>query len=359
MAASFTIADGNPHFWLSESVWCKNTMSKPGGWLVTDATAPGAFENPRYQLATNSVWVKVHQSENLGVGQVAGLYLYAGRAGAHYLSNEIRQPANQFSPAAGWTLAQWEAEMDQGKVVRIPWFNGIGTEPFCPISDPAQQPGDMASKWFQFKWEQDLIPPDSETSHWHVCLFAHIVDSEISGQTDFSVRGDAGFSQMNCLVDPVSKRSGVRRKVVLGNRTSESKTLGLHITTEGPAAAGSSVTLRFLGSSSTVNRLEFPDVLPAAPELPPDIAHHRATAENGHTSLRDVPPVWGLRRTGRLLELVRPRAGFQLPISSGETVQLEVHVKPGPRGDRMKVHLFEFDDRGLIPGGVSLDLDVK
>ncbi len=358
MAVNFTIADGDPHFWLSESIWCKNQSAKPSGWAVTDATPPGAFENPRYEFDDNYVWVKVLQSVAVA-GNTAQLSLVAGRAGAHYLSSEIILPANQFTPTAGWTLAQWEAEFALGKVVRIPWFNGITTEDFCPISNVAQQPGELSTKWFQFKWDRALVPPSSSASLWHVCLFAQVSDTAVSGQTDFSVQGDASFSQMNCLVDPVSKRSGVRRKVVLGNKASRSETLGLYVTTEGTAAAGSSVTLRILGSSAIMDRIELPDPLPEAPELPPEVTRRRATVDEGHAVLRQAPPAWGVQRDGRMLRLVHDQAGFRLPVSPGETMQLEVHVKPGPRGDRMKVHLMEFDDRGLVPGGVSLDLDVR
>lgn len=357
MAASFTIADGNPQFWLSPGIWSKNSAGTPVGWVDTDLVAPGVFENPRYQLGTNYIWVQVAQGDTVDGDQDAYLHLFAGKSGPHYLADQLVQPANQFTPGAGWTVAQWEAEMDAGKVVRIPWFDGLSTHDTCHISDAANRPGQGNSKWYLFKWDTDLVPPDSDTSRWHVCLLAYVDDNKDVG-TDFSVSGDAGFGQMNCIVDPVSKRVGIRRRVVLGNRGSTNRQMGVHLATEGEAAEGAEITLRFIEPNSALRRISIPGTAATAPVIPAEVTQARVPAGSGHAVLRDAPSAWGVEPAGSKLRLVAANAGFRLPVESGELVQMELFVKPGPRGTSMKVHLLEFTSDGLVPGGVTLDLQV-
>lgn len=357
MTANFNIADGDPHFWLSPGIWCKNSAGTPVGWTATDAAPPGAFENPRYQLATNYVWVNVAQFGNVDGDQDAYLHLFAGKSGSHYLADQITQPTNQFTPAAGWTLAQWEAEMDLGKVVRVRWFDGLSSHDTCHISDVVQRPGPGNSKWYQFKWDTDCVPPDSDTALWHVCLFAYVDDNKSSG-TDYSVSGNASFGQMNCIVDPVSKRAGIRRRVVLGNRGSGNRQMGVHLATEGEAAQGAEITLRFLEPSQAHRRVCLPDSAVPTPEIPLAVTRVRPMEGQGHAVLRDAPLAWGLQGDGSKLRVIAQNAGFRLPVDAGEMIQMEVFVKPGPRGKALKVHLLEFTAEGMVPGGVTLDLKV-
>ena len=198
MAASFAIADGNPDVHMSDWIWCKRSLAGPGGWTSNDDAPPGAFEEVFFR-EDNWVWVKVYQSGTVDAGQTVGLYLYAGIDSREYTSDQIRQLINQFDPEDLWSTSAFEAQFSTGNVCRIPWFNGIGTEDFCPISTPAQQPGDMDSRWYLFKLERHLIPPPTACTTWRIALMAHIDDSAHT-PADPSVAGDAGFSQRNCVV---------------------------------------------------------------------------------------------------------------------------------------------------------------
>ena len=198
MAAVFTIADGNPDVFMSDGIWCRRSSALPPGWTRDDVTPPGAFEDPFFR-DDNWVWVQMAQAGTVDGGQTAGLYLYAGIESEVYTSDQVRQLLNQFTPEDLWSTSQWEDQFLAGKVCLIPWFNGISTENFCPISDPAQQPGDLNSKWYSFKWERHLVPPTTSCTSRRIALLAHIDDSE-SSPADFTVGGDAGFSQRNCSI---------------------------------------------------------------------------------------------------------------------------------------------------------------
>lgn len=198
MAASFTIADGNPDVQMSDWIWCRRSLARPDGWVPDDDIPPGEFENPFFR-EDNWVWVKVHQSGAVEA-QTVGLYLYAGIDGLEYTSDQIREPFNQFVPEDLWPTSTWESQFNAGKVCRIPWFNGVGTADFCPISQPANQPGSLNSLWYLFKLERHLIPPTTGCTTWRIALMPVIEDSAITGATDFTVAGNPGFSQRNCLV---------------------------------------------------------------------------------------------------------------------------------------------------------------
>ncbi len=198
MTANFAIADGDPDVFMSDGIWCRRSAALPSGWSRDDDTQPGTFEDPFFR-DDNWVWVQVHQTGIVDGGQSTELYLYAGIEGEVYTSDQIRQPLNHFTPVDLWSTSQWEDQFLAGKVCLIPWFNGISTGDFCPISDPAQQPGSIASKWFPFKWERHLVPPTTSCTTRRIALMTHIDDSA-SSPSDFTVGGDAGFAQRNCSV---------------------------------------------------------------------------------------------------------------------------------------------------------------
>jgi len=199
MTALFSMANGDPNIYLSDGIWCRRSGATPVGWTRNDASPPSDFEDPFFR-DDNWAWVKVHQTGIVDGGQSVELYLYAGIEDQVYTSDQIRQPLNQFTPEDLWSISQWGEHFDAGKVCRIPWFNGISTGVFCPISNPAQQPGDLSSKWYSFKWERHLVPPVTSCTTWNIALLAVIDDSAITGVTDFTVEGNAGFSQRNCPV---------------------------------------------------------------------------------------------------------------------------------------------------------------
>jgi len=197
--AVFSIADGSPSdIYMSDGIWCRRSGAKPSGWQQTDSTPPGDFEDPFFR-DDNWVWVKVYQVGTVDGGQVTGLYLYAGIEDQVYTSDQVRQLLNQFTPEDLWSTSQWQDQFNAGKVCRIPWFNGISNEDFCPISDPAQQPGDASWFWYLFKWERFLIPPTTSCTARRIALLAHVDDSAHT-PSDFTVGGDNGFSQRNCSV---------------------------------------------------------------------------------------------------------------------------------------------------------------
>ena len=168
VASSFEIANGDPDPLLSDSIWCK---------LLSDDLPPGSYEAPVYRDDC-WVWVKVSQVEDLEASQEAHLHLFVGMEGGDYTLDQVVQPANWFSPDVTWTAAEWESELATGKVVPIPWFNGIDTEPHCPISLPANLPGAGLESWYQFKWERDLIQPPYFCTTWGISLIACVDDSK-------------------------------------------------------------------------------------------------------------------------------------------------------------------------------------
>lgn len=198
MAATFTIADGNPDIYISNSIWCKRTASTPVGWSNTDAAPPGAFEAPFFR-GDNWAWIQVTQLGTVDGDQDAYLHLFAGIEGENYSADEILLPANQFTPADLWPTTSWDEQFLAGKVCRIPWFDGLGTHLTCHVSNVAMRPGPGNSRWYMFKWERHLVPPTTSCTSMRIALLAFVDDNK-SVAADFTVSGNAGFSQRNCLI---------------------------------------------------------------------------------------------------------------------------------------------------------------
>lgn len=181
--SSFRIADGDPDPLVSDSIWCKTLSDVPPGWLVSDAQPPGVFENPVYR-DDGWVWVKVSQAEELAPDQEATLYLFAGMVGRGYTLDHLFEPANWFSPDVTWNTDQWESELTAGRVVPISWYNGLDTEPNCPISLPANQPGAGLERWYLFSWGRDLVQPPGFCTTVGVSLLACVYDSKSTQSGD-------------------------------------------------------------------------------------------------------------------------------------------------------------------------------
>ncbi len=193
IASSFQIANGDPDPLLSDSIWCKQLSDVPPGWIENDDLPPGTFEDPIYR-DNGWVWVRVHQIEALEAGQEASLHLFAGMESRDYTLEQVLQPANWFSPDVTWTSSNWESALTIGKVVSIPWYNGMDTEPNCPISLSANQPGIGFGRWYLFKWDRDLIQPPWFCTDWDVSLIACVDDSK-STQSGMSITNNSASAQ--------------------------------------------------------------------------------------------------------------------------------------------------------------------
>ncbi len=196
--AVFTIADGNPDIYMSDSIWCKRALVVPIGWTETSEVPPGEFEDTFFR-ENNWVWVQVSQENAVLSDQDAFLHLFAGIEGQDYSANEIMLLANQFTPEDLWSALQWDDHFLAGKVCRIPWFDGADIHPACQISHIDHKPGPGNSKWYLFRWERPFVPPTTDCTTRHVALLAFVDDSK-STAVDFTVSGNAGFAQRNCPI---------------------------------------------------------------------------------------------------------------------------------------------------------------
>ena len=196
--AVFRITDGNLDITMSDSIWCMRTAATPVGWVDSNGTPPGEFEDTFFRDG-NWVWVKVSQDVAIPGHQDAFLHLLAGIEGVDYQADEIIQPPNNFTPVDLWSTASWDEQFALGKVCRIPWFDGATTQPACQISIVANSPGPGASKWYLFRWERHLVPPTTACTTRRIALMA-FVDDSISTAVDFSVAGNEGFAQRNCSI---------------------------------------------------------------------------------------------------------------------------------------------------------------
>jgi len=196
--SSFQIDDGDPDPLVSDSIWCKKLVDTPPGWQATDALPPGVYEDPVYRDG-HWVWLKVRQIEALDVAQVAHLRLFAGIEGRTYSIGEILDPSNHFAPDVTWQVSDWEAQLALGKVVPIPWFDGVSSQPTCEISLPANQPGLGAERWYQFKWERNLIQPPYFCTSSNVALIA-VVDDSKATSSNVSVVESAAAARRNAVI---------------------------------------------------------------------------------------------------------------------------------------------------------------
>ena len=75
--AIFRIADGDPpDIFISNSIWCKRTPDTPVGWVDSNDTEPGEFEDTFFR-DVNWVWVQVDQEDAVLSDQDAFLHLFA------------------------------------------------------------------------------------------------------------------------------------------------------------------------------------------------------------------------------------------------------------------------------------------
>ncbi len=193
IASNFQIANGDPDPLISDSIWCKLQPEVPPSWLVSDDLPPGPFEDPVYR-DDSWVWVKVHQAEELEASQETYLHLFAGMESRDYTLEQVLQPSNWFSPDVTWTSFDWETELATGKVVPIPWYNGLDTEPNCPIFLAVNQPGVGLGCWYQFKWDRNLIQPPWFCTNWDISLIACVDDSK-STQSGMSIKTNPASAQ--------------------------------------------------------------------------------------------------------------------------------------------------------------------
>ena len=198
IASSFQVAGGDPDPLLSDSIWCRILSDLPPGWGASDLLPPDGFQDPVYR-DDGWVWVKASQVEDLEPAQLANLHLFAGMEGENYTLDQVMEPTNWFAPDVTWTAAEWEAELSAGKVVPIPWYNGADTEPYCPISLPANLPGAGLEQWYLFKWDRDLIQPPWFCTTLGVSLIACVDDSK-STQAGFSITNNPASAQRDGIV---------------------------------------------------------------------------------------------------------------------------------------------------------------
>ncbi len=193
VASSFQVANGDPDPLLSDSIWCRTLSDLPAGWGVSEPLPPDVFEDPVYR-DDGWVWVKVRQIEDLEAAQQANLHLFAGMEGRDYTLDQIMQPSNWLAPDVTWTAAEWENELSAGKVVPVPWYNGLDTETNCPISMPANLPGAGLEQWYLFRWGRDLIQPPWFCTTLGVSLIACVDDSK-STQAGSSITTNSASAQ--------------------------------------------------------------------------------------------------------------------------------------------------------------------
>ena len=196
--AVFRITDGDPDITMSNSIWCKRTLSVPVGWTETVVAPPGEFEDAFFR-DYSWVWVKVDQESAVLGDQDAFLHLFAGIEGQDYSADEIMLSANQFTPVDLWSTTNWDDEFVAGKVCRIPWFDGATTQLACQISHIDQKPGPGSSRWYLFRWERHLVPPTTACTTDRLAMLAFVDDNK-STAVDFSVGGNDAFAQRNCQV---------------------------------------------------------------------------------------------------------------------------------------------------------------
>lgn len=357
--ADFQISDGSP-WWMSPDIIVRNDPSEDYN-LFTDVPVTGGHQDP-VEGQDNVIYVRVYQVGALGTNQPGKLNVYVARGGPEFHPDTLECVA----PGTNWST------VSDNHVVRVPFtVNEMGSDHEYDVLDMSVHegfPGTGTSgtgwRWYRFLWKAALVPPDGETLGWHPCLLAWMqTDAQdphydptaaVSADPDT----DNNFAQRNLTVIHATKTKAITRSVVLGNRKSLERRIGLVVRISGTAAPGASVTLRFRTKQKVkvVDRIAIPARLPEPVKAPTSTWYRRLRRGSASLELRDAPVAWNVTFERPGFVFTAPEGGLTIPVIAGEVIEAEVEMKPGKKGNQLVVDLAQNDGTGRVLGGVSFDL---